>query len=173
MLLLFIVYVCIQHGHHFGGDSSRPQCAAQNHSHLCLLLRDDSKLQLLYPLNIFFTSFSMPPSPSLSLPHQAFIHPSLARFFWSVDPNGPSGWSWSPYAYCNGTFTSTITHEFRARDPNLPPFVFIDFAGSGIVHLCGKPQMERGQRRPEPMLGTCLSLTLHGVTCLHDMIIML
>jgi len=76
---------------------------------------------------------------------QAFIHPLLARFFWSVDsPDIRPGITWSPYAYCNGTFTATRSHEFTVQNhSNLGDIVFIDFAGSGIVHLCGKKVLIR------------------------------
>jgi hypothetical protein len=68
---------------------------------------------------------------------QAFIHPSIARFFWSATSSDPRGITWSPYAYCNGTFTATKIHEFTFRDSALGDFIFIDFSGSGVVHLCG------------------------------------
>ncbi len=68
---------------------------------------------------------------------KAFIHPSLARFFWSVDSSSRS-LTWSPFAYCNGTFTTTIEHEFSYHTEARSGFVFIDFGGSGIVHLCGE-----------------------------------
>lgn len=68
---------------------------------------------------------------------QAFIHPSLARFFWSTSSTDHRGITWSPYAYCNGTFTNTRNHEFSFREFAPGSYIFIDFSGSGIVHLCG------------------------------------
>ena len=70
---------------------------------------------------------------------QAFIHPGLARFFWSAARSDPYGLTLSPYEYCNGTFTAAQNHSFSFhQSDNLGEFVFIDFAGSGLVHLCGK-----------------------------------
>ena len=87
----------------------------------------------LLPTSILSSTF---PSPNL----QAFIHPSLARFFWSAARSDPAAMTWSPYEYCNGTFTATSSHSFTffPSGTNLGDFVFIDFAGSGLVHLCGK-----------------------------------
>ena len=47
LLLLFTVYICLQHGHHFGRDAGWSQCPVENHRHLCLLLRHDSKQDYL------------------------------------------------------------------------------------------------------------------------------
>lgn len=71
---------------------------------------------------------------------QAFIHPGLARFFWSAARSDPPSLTWSPYEYCNGTFTAESNHtfSFHKSGDDLGDFVFIDFAGSGLVHLCGK-----------------------------------
>ena len=79
-------------------------------------------------------------SLSLSL-SQAFIHPSLARFFWSAADTARSpAMTWSPYEFCNGTFTSTRAHIFSFFPDGFDfgRFVFIDFAGSGLVHVCGE-----------------------------------
>ena len=66
------------------------------------------------------------------------IHPLLARFFWAAGPRQPL--FGSPYRYCNGTYIYDRNHSFFTTDSsdNLQSFVFIDFAGSGLVHLCGK-----------------------------------
>ena len=70
---------------------------------------------------------------------QAFIHPSLARIFWS-SRSDPGPFVWSPYETCNGTFTATIDHRFTSimREDLGVEYVFFDFAGSGLVHVCGK-----------------------------------
>ena len=47
---------------------------------------------------------------------------------------------WSPYETCNGTFTATFDHRFtsiESEDLGVK-FVFFDFAGSGLVHVCGE-----------------------------------
>ena len=69
---------------------------------------------------------------------QAFIHPFLARLFWSSHSNA-NFTTWSPYDYCNGTFTANRAHTFQFLSPgeDLGEFTFIDFAGSGLVHICG------------------------------------
>ena len=66
------------------------------------------------------------------------IHPLLARFFWAAGPREPL--FGSPYRYCNGTYIYERDHSFFTTEPsdNLHSFIFIDFAGSGLVHLCGK-----------------------------------
>ena len=82
---------------------------------------------------------SLTPSSHTHTHTQAFIHPGLARFFWSSARSDPYGLTLSPYEYCNGTFTAAQNHSFSFhQSDNLGEFVFIDFAGSGLVHLCGK-----------------------------------
>jgi Amt family ammonium transporter len=68
----------------------------------------------------------------------AFIHPSLARIFWT-SRSDPGPFVWSPYETCNGTFTATVDHRFTSLvDKDLGvEFVFFDFAGSGLVHVVG------------------------------------
>lgn len=46
----------------------------------------------------------------------------------------------SPFRFCNGTLTVERDHSLStyAVDEDLGHFVFLDFAGSGVVHLCGK-----------------------------------
>uniref|UniRef100_A0A1X7U2D2 Ammonium transporter AmtB-like domain-containing protein n=1 Tax=Amphimedon queenslandica TaxID=400682 RepID=A0A1X7U2D2_AMPQE len=65
------------------------------------------------------------------------IHPLLARFFWAAGPRQPL--FGSPYRYCNGTYIYERDHQYFTIEPsdNLHSFIFIDFAGSGLVHLCG------------------------------------
>ena len=73
---------------------------------------------------------------------QAVIHPFLARLFWSsAIPDLRGMMRLSPYRFCNGTFISTKEHEFNIwpeNDTEIGELVFFDFAGSGLVHLCGK-----------------------------------
>lgn len=66
-----------------------------------------------------------------------FIHPALARFFWAAGDREPH--FGSPYRYCNGTFIVNFDHSFDITDSEdtLGKYLFIDFAGSGLVHLCG------------------------------------
>ena len=47
---------------------------------------------------------------------------------------------WSPFRFCNGTLTVERDHSFTSYPPDedLRSFVFLDFAGSGVVHLCGE-----------------------------------
>lgn len=47
---------------------------------------------------------------------------------------------WSPFRFCNGTQTVERDHSISVYDTNedFGEFVFFDFAGSGVVHLCGK-----------------------------------
>ena len=81
---------------------------------------------------------------------QAFIHPFLARLFWStpivmgdVDTNTTYFVSnWSPYGYCNGAYVLDRNHSFIEFDAiksknAIFDLTFIDFAGSGLVHACG------------------------------------
>ena len=46
----------------------------------------------------------------------------------------------SPFRFCNGTLTVESHHSFSSysADEDLGEIVFLDFAGSGVVHLCGK-----------------------------------
>ena len=68
---------------------------------------------------------------------QGFIHPFLARVFWVAGNNRPN--FGSPYRFCNGSHILDFDHSFTfTRDSDLGSYVFIDFAGSGLVHLCGK-----------------------------------
>ena len=83
---------------------------------------------------------------------QAFIHPFLARIFWSTPIitgdilndtiRTPSESSWSPYGYCNGTYVLDHNRHFVSLEPRESniffDLTFIDFAGSGLVHVCGK-----------------------------------
>ena len=82
---------------------------------------------------------------------QAFIHPFLARLFWSTpivtgDVNDNTTYTlsnWSPYGYCSGTYVLDRNHtyiKFADVEPghNIFYLTFIDFAGSGLVHVCGK-----------------------------------
>ena len=73
-----------------------------------------------------------------SFSNQGFIHPALARFFWAAGDREPH--FGSPYRYCNGTFIVNFDHSFDITDSQdtLGKYLFIDFAGSGLVHLCGK-----------------------------------
>ena len=73
-----------------------------------------------------------------SFSNQGFIHPALARFFWAAGDREPH--FGSPYRYCNGTFIVNFDHSFDITDSEdtLGKYLFIDFAGSGLVHLCGK-----------------------------------
>lgn len=84
---------------------------------------------------------------------QGFIHPALARFFWAAGDRHPH--FGSPYRFCNGTFVTNFNHTFEITDrpeDGLGSYVFIDFAGSGLVHLCGK------QKIVSAMLGSTVEM---------------
>lgn len=108
----------------------------------CMTVSDEITLSIYRQAGILMhiLHIQMPPPPS-SLPvpfSQAFIHPILARFFWSSRPYSSLHWATSPYAYCNGTYTTNYQHDFTHLTTEPSGFVFIDYAGSGLVHLCGK-----------------------------------
>ena len=160
------VHICHQHGHNPWRYAGWTRSSAESHSYLYLLFRDDCTfMTCLFVCCLFGVVCSVwhsphahaspphPPSPlsphththTLTHTHththsQAFIHPSLARFFWSSSRSNPRTLTWSPYEYCNGTFTATRDHMFSSQPGslNLNEYVFIDFAGSGLVHLCGE-----------------------------------
>ena len=46
----------------------------------------------------------------------------------------------SPFRFCNGTRTIEKDHRISnySAGEDLGDFVFLDYAGSGVVHLCGK-----------------------------------
>ena len=63
----------------------------------------------------------------------------LARFFWAAGDREPH--FGSPYRYCNGTYILDRNHNFDITEEStsqLGDYIFIDFAGSGLVHLCGE-----------------------------------
>ena len=57
---------------------------------------------------------------------------------WSAGRN--ENLMFSPFRFCNGTRTVERDHSISvySTDEDLGNFVFLDFAGSGVVHLCGK-----------------------------------
>ena len=128
--LLCTVYLCHQHCYHHWRDSRGARCSDESCSCFCLLLCNDCKCMgnVLRKSTVYFLLYP-----------QAFIHPSLARIFWS-SRSDPGPFVWSPYETCDGTFTATKDHRFTSlvnKDLGVE-YVFFDFAGSGLVHVCGK-----------------------------------
>lgn len=76
-------------------------------------------------------------NPFFFIDMQAFIHPGLAHFFWSIRQISGVSAVFSPYQTCNGTLTSNLNHEMTYQDHGRHLY-FYDMAGCGLVHMCGE-----------------------------------
>ena len=67
------------------------------------------------------------------------MHPLIARMFWGVGIESRIGFS--PFQYCNGTARASLVsqhnYDYLTADSTYPDIFFVDFAGSGVVHLLG------------------------------------
>ena len=59
--------------------------------------------------------------------------------FWGVGIESRIGFS--PFKYCNGTARASLlsqhSYDYLNTVPTYPDIFFVDFAGSGVVHLLG------------------------------------